>query len=178
MASSPIAPRSEARRLRHLSDEKLNEFRNVFAPFREARHAQRHDVQAMIEIFAETAFPDVLIEIARRRRNDADVDRDLLRTAETQEFLLDEHAQDLALRLHRHVGDFVDIERSGMRLFERADLARAAGAILGAEEFFFDAIGNHRGGVEDDERTVGAQRFLMQDRARPVPCRSPTRRAA
>ena len=61
-------PRSEARCLRHLSDEKLNELRNVFAPFSEARNAQRNDVQPMIEIFAETAFADVLIEVARRSK--------------------------------------------------------------------------------------------------------------
>ncbi len=40
--------------------------------------------------------------------------------------LVDEHAQDLVLRLARHVADFVEIERAAVRLLERADLARPA----------------------------------------------------
>ena len=50
-----------------------------------------------------------------------------------------------------------------MCLFERPDLARPAGAVLGTEEFVFDTIGNHRRRVEDDEWTIGAQRFLVED---------------
>ena len=38
--------------------------------------------------------------------------------------LVDEHAQDLVLRLARHVGDLVEVERAAVRLLERADLAR------------------------------------------------------
>ena len=37
--------------------------------------------------------------------------------------LVDQHAQDLRLRLARHVGDFVEIERAAVGLLERADPA-------------------------------------------------------
>ena len=60
--------RSEAGCLGHLSDEKLNEFRNVFAPLSEARNAQGDDVQPVIEILTEPALADVLIEVARRSK--------------------------------------------------------------------------------------------------------------
>ena len=145
-----------------LADEILDEIGNVLAPLGEARHAQRHDVQAVIEILAEAALAHVALEIAAGRGDDAHVDGHLLRAAEAQELLLDENAQDLALRLERHVGDFVDIERAAVRFLERADLARPAGAILGAEQLLLDAVGRHGGGVEDDERPVGAVRLLMQ----------------
>ncbi len=78
--------------------------------------------------------------------------------ADALELLLDEHAQDLALRLQRHVGDLVDVERAAVRLLERADLARAAGAVLGAEQLLLDAVGRHGRGVEHDERAVLALR--------------------
>ena len=39
------------------------------------------------------------------------------------EGLIDQHAQDLALGLARHVGDLVDEQRAAMGLLERADLA-------------------------------------------------------
>ena len=97
---------------------------DVVAPLGEARHAQRHDVQAVIEVLAEAAFRDLALEVAAGGGDDAHVDRHLLRAAEAQELLLDQHAQHLALRLERHVGDLVDVERAAVRLFERADLAR------------------------------------------------------
>ncbi len=68
----------------------------------------------------------------------------------------------MPLRLERHVRNLVDVERTAMRFFERADLARPAGAVLGAEQLFLDAVRRHGGGVEDDERPVGAMRFLVQ----------------
>ncbi len=65
-------------------------------------------------------------EIAAGRGDDAHIDMHAWRAADALEVLVDEHAQDLALRLARHVGDFVEIERAAMRLLERADLARCA----------------------------------------------------
>ena len=83
--------------------------------------------------------------------------------ADALEVLLDQHAQDLALRLQRHVGDLVDVERAAVRFLESADLARPAGAILGAEQLLLDAVGRHGRGVEHDERPVGAMRLAMDD---------------
>ena len=64
---------------------------------------------------------------------------------------------------HRHVGDFVDVERAAVRFLERADLARAARAVLGAEQLLLDPVRRHGRRVEHDERPVGALRFLMHD---------------
>ncbi len=148
--------------VRQLPDEVLDEIGNILAALGEARHAQRHHVEAMIEILAEAALAHVALEVTARRRDDAHVDRNLLRSAEALELLLHENAQHLALRLERHVRHFVDVERSAVRLFKRADLARPARAVLGAEQLFFHAVRRHGGGVDDDERPVGAMRLLVQ----------------
>ncbi len=157
------APRREAGRLRELLDEVLDELGNVLAPLGQARDAQRHDVEAVVEILAEPPFAHLALEIAAGRGDDAHVDRDLLRPAEAQELLLDEDAQHLALRLERHVGHLVDVERASVRLLERADLARAAGAVLGSEQLLLDAVRRHRRRVEDDEGPVGAVGLQVND---------------
>ena len=79
------------------------------------------------------------------------------------------------MRLERHVGDLVDIERAVMRFFQRADLARAgARALLGAEQLELHAVRHHGGGVEHHERPVGAAPTSRASRGRRAPCRSPT----
>ena len=102
-------------------------------------------------------------EIARGRRHDAHIDRDLGAAADALEGLIDQHAQDLVLRLARQVGDVVDEQRAAMRLFQRAGLAsfRAVG-LIDAEQFDFHALRRDRGGIDDDERAVRAAGQLME----------------
>ena len=47
-------------------------------------------------------------------------------------------------------------------LFESADLARPARAILDAEQLFLDALGHHRGRIEHNEWPVGAMGLRVQ----------------
>ena len=176
IASSPMRRGARPEALRQLADEELDELGNVLAPFGEARHAQRHHVEAVIEILAEAALLHLALEVAAGGRDDAHVDRDLLRPAEAQELLLDKHPQHLALRLERHVGDFVDVKRAAVRFFQRADLARPAGAILGAEQLFLDAVRRHGRGVEHDEGPIRAMRFQVDHARRQFLARA--RRAA
>src|SRR5262249_42045325 len=130
------APRAKAAGIAQLPDEVLNKVGNVFASLGEAGYAQRHHVQTMIEVLAEATFADLALEVAAGGRYDAHVHRHLLRAADTQELLLDEHAQHLALRLHGHIRDLVDVEGAAVRLLECTDLARPPGSILGAEQLF------------------------------------------
>ena len=76
---------------------------------------------------------DLLLEIAGRRGNDADIDADLRRAALPLKGLLDQHPQNLVLGLARHIADFVDEQRAAMRLFQRAGLARMLAVRLDAE---------------------------------------------
>ncbi len=163
MASSPILRFGRPVRLRDLVHEMLDQLGNVLAPLRQRRHADRHHRQAMIEVLAETALGDLGFEVARGRRHDADVDADLGGAADALEGLVDQHAQDLALRLARHVGDFVDEQRAAMRLLQRAGLALLlAVRLLDAEQLDLHALGHDRGGVDDHERALGAARHGVQ----------------
>ncbi len=109
-----------------------------------------------IEVLPEAALGHLPFEIAAGRRHDAYVDRNLRAASDALELLLDEHAQKLALRVHRHVGDFVDIERAVMGFFERANFPCGLARLLDAEELDLDPVRRHGGRVDRDERTVRA----------------------
>ena len=83
------------------------------------------------------------------------------RAVDAGEILIDQHPQDLGLGVARHVGDFVDIERAAMRLFERPGFPRAAVARFHAEQLHFHGFRGDRGGVDDHEGPAGAVRRLM-----------------
>ena len=96
---------------------------NVLAAFAERGDANRHDREAMEKILAERTAGDQRREIARARRDDADIDIYAGRAADTEKILLDQHPQDLALGLPGHIGDFVEVERAAVGFLERANLA-------------------------------------------------------
>ena len=94
----------------------------------------------MIEVLTQAAILDFRARIGRAGRNHADVDLHLLAATHALEILLDENAQDLALRLKRHVRRFVEEQRAAMGLFEQAHLATAFTRTLNAEEFDLHAF--------------------------------------
>ena len=149
--------------MRNLVHEIVDEIRDIFAPLGQRRHADRHDRKTMIEVLAEFTLGDQCFEIARGRRNDAHIDGDLGAAANPLECLIDEHTQDLVLRLARKVGNVVDKQRAAMRLFERARLAalRAVG-LINAEQFDFHALRRDGGGIDNNKGAVRARRQLMK----------------
>ena len=60
------------------------------------------------------------------------------------EILIDQHAQDLALRLLWHVGDFIEIKRTAMGFFKRTHFAGTAIRRLSAKQCFFHRLRRHR----------------------------------
>ncbi len=157
--------RRQAGGARNLLDEMAHEQRDVLAPLGQRRNAQRHDGQAVEQVLAERALGDLALKVAAGGGNDAHVDGDAVGAADALEGLVDEDAQDLVLRLARHVADFVEVERAAVGLLQRADLAAGAVDGLGAEQLVLHALGRDRRGVEHDERPGSAQRQLV-DRAR------------
>ena len=67
------------------------------------RQRDREDVEPVVEVLAELAVGDQLLEVAVGRRDDAHVDLDRLGAADALELALLQHAQQLDLHLHRQV---------------------------------------------------------------------------
>ena len=143
--------------------EVIDEFRDIFAALLEGRHPHRDDVETVEEILAKTPRGNLVGEVARSRREEADVDLDRTLAANARVALIGQNAQDLALGRQRHVGDLVEEQRATMRLFEQSG-SRLAVAFR-AKQFLLDAVRAHHRCGQDDERRIGAGAPVM-DRAR------------
>src|SRR5437762_10389603 len=155
--------RLDARRRGAPRHEMAGQERDVFAPLAQGRHPDRHDVEAVEQIFAEAAAGDFGAQIAVRGGDDADVDLDPARSAHPLEGLLLKGTDDLALRFQRHVGDLVEKQRAAMRPLERADLSRLAiVAGLAAEQLDLEPVRPHRRAIYRDERSLRAPRTRVE----------------
>ena len=151
-------PPRHARRLRNPVDEILNKFRNVFAPLCKAGNVHGHDVEPVKQILAEPARRDFLAQIPRGGRDHPDIDLNVAVAADPAEPLLDKDSQDPSLRLARHIGNLVQVEGAGMRLFKDADFRGAPADAVLAEQLDIHALRGHPGGADRDEFVPGARR--------------------
>ncbi len=128
------------------------------------RQVQRDDVQPVVEIAAEVADANLLVEIAIRRRDDARVDRNRLRRADGNDFAMLQRAQQLDLRRRRRLADFVEEERALRRRAEQTDLvANRAGerALHVTEQFALEQAFGERAAVDREERSLRAHRQIV-----------------
>ncbi len=138
--------------------------RNILLALAQRRHKERHDIEAIKEVFAEVALGDLLFEILVGRGDEAHVDAERLRAADGREQLVVEGAEHLGLRLEAHVAHFIEKERSAVGAFQGAALlGRAAGlrAVAIAEQFRFDVVFGNGSAIEFDKdarRGAGSRR--------------------
>ena len=114
-AREPFAVERQPLRGAVARQEALRQHRDVDLPLAQRRQADRERVDAVVEVFAEPAVADELLERAVGRRNQPEVDRDRLVAAEALEAALLEDAQQLGLGDQRHVADFVEEQRAVVR---------------------------------------------------------------
>ena len=149
-----------AEKIREVPDERGN----VVAAVPQGRHPDRDDAQPEVEVLAEGALLDLLLEILVGRGDDPDVHLDRPRRSEPLDLPLLEHAQHLGLRLRAHVADLVEEDRSLVRLLELADLlfgGASERALLVAEELGLDQLLRDRGAVDLHEPLAAAQAVAM-----------------
>src|SRR5262249_15178612 len=86
--------------------------RYVFLTLTERRKLNVDDVEAVVEVFAETPFVDKLLQIDICRGNDPGIDPDCLGGSEPHEFLFLDDSKKLRLRLHADRADLVEEDGS------------------------------------------------------------------
>src|ERR1700678_4405874 len=101
-------------------EEAVDEQRNVFAAAAQGGQVDGDDVEAVEEVVAKLAVADGLAQVDVGGGYDADIDLRLLRAAERGEAAVLQDAQDLGLRVHAHVADFVEEKRAAVGYFEEA----------------------------------------------------------
>ena len=124
-------------------------------------------VQAGEEIAAELPLLHVLVQIAVRRAHDADVHVLGRRRAEREDLARLEDAQELRLRVERHVADLVEEERPAVgELDEPGLVAVGAGerAAAVAEELALEEVVRDGGAVDRLERSAPPARAVKPAR--------------
>ena len=94
------------------------ELRNVLHALPQRGHLDRHDVEAIEQVFAELALRDQALEIPVRGRDHAHVHGDVGVPAHPSEGARFEDAQQLRLELRGHLSDFVQQQRPAIRELE------------------------------------------------------------
>ena len=142
-----------------------NEIGNILDALTQRRKAQRHDIQAIVQILAEQALLDKLAQFAVGGGDDAHIGFDWHAAADGGVFTLLQHAQQARLGFQRHVADFVEKQRAAFGLFETADAAvGGAGerAALMPEQLAFDEFFRNRRHVHGDKRPGAAAAVIVQ----------------
>src|SRR5690606_24714551 len=138
--------------------------RDVVAALAQRRQVQVDHVVAVVQVLAEAALQDLLLEVAVGRRQDADVDRLGAGVADPHDDLLLDGAQDLHLQVERHLADLVEEQGAAVGRLELARLVgdRAGeGALDVAEQLALEQVLRDGAAVDGDERPVLARRAAV-----------------
>jgi alpha-D-ribose 1-methylphosphonate 5-triphosphate synthase subunit PhnL len=100
---------------RHAREKVLRQQRNVLAPLAQRRQLRRDHVEAVVQVLAELAAGDRLLQVAVGGRDDAHVDLARSVAADGPHLAFLQHAQQLDLQLQRHVADLVEEQRCRRR---------------------------------------------------------------
>jgi hypothetical protein len=89
-------------------DEELGEGGDVFGPLTQGRDGDVNDVEAEIEVLAESAFFHGLAQVFVGGGDDAQIELDVLEAAEAAEALLLDHAEEFGLEDEGNFADFIE----------------------------------------------------------------------
>ena len=101
------------------ADKLPHQLGNVLLALPERGYDDGKDVEAIIEVATEAAVLDLFLQISVRGRDQADIDLDGLRTAETFKFTILQDAEQFRLGLQGHLGNFIEKERGAVGQFKR-----------------------------------------------------------
>ncbi len=101
--------------------EELSQLRQVFQPVPQRRHEDRHDVEPIVEVFAELARFDLFFQVAIGRGDEADIDRQRLGAADALELSFLQDAQQLGLKRRGNLADLIEEQSAAVGLLEAAE---------------------------------------------------------
>jgi hypothetical protein len=164
-----------------LAQEVVSQGHDVLGPFPERRDRDGENVHPVVEILAEGARADHVLQVAVGGGDDPDVGGQVADPAHTPKLPILEELEDLALDLQRHFADLVEEHGTARCDLEQALLGAPGvgeGALFVAEQFGFQQGGRHGGAVQIDERSRGAVALAMDLLRHQGPCRCRTHRSA
>ena len=156
-------------------NERVDQQGQILGAFAQRRQPHAEDIEPPIEILAELPRTNAAFEVLVRRRDHPHVELQRTPRAEARDFAVLQDPQQLGLRVEWKVADFVEEQRSPIRLFELAGsrfLGVGKSAALVAEELRLDE-GRGNGAAVDRDEWPGTARAALVNRPRdeffPVP---------
>ncbi|HSO40690.1 MAG TPA: hypothetical protein VLT33_49530 [Labilithrix sp.] len=152
-----------ARRRVERLEERADEVRQVFEARAQGRNAHRDHREPEVEVTAERAVVHLALEVAVRRRDDANVHLARVRLADAADLPLLEGAEQLRLHGERELAHLVEEHGAAVRRLEGADpIAIGPGerAADVAKELALHQGRRDRAAVDDHERLVGPRAAL------------------
>src|SRR5262249_35710737 len=137
------------------SQELGGQRQDLLPPVPQRRDAELHDIDAVIEVFAELAPDHRALEVAVGGGNHPGVDRDRAVSANAGEAEILEDVQKLRLQRQGQLGDLVQVDGAAARALEQSELAAVRtreGPALVAEQLRFEQLGGDGRAVDLDER--------------------------
>src|SRR5262245_42040757 len=135
-------------------EDPRGEERHVLGPLPQRRKGEHEDVEAIVEIFAELPAANLLLEVAVRRRDHADVYMERLPSTEPAYLPRLENAQELPLHSRAHVAHLVQKHGPAARHLEKTGprpVRSREGSLLVPEQLAFQERLRETRAVDGDE---------------------------
>ena len=140
--------------------KRIGQRHDVLAPLAQRRQMHGNRADAVKQILAQLAVLDGVLRLAVGGGDDAAIGLVTRPSADGPDFLFLQHAQQLALRVDRHFGNFIQEQRAAFRLAEQTfavGVRAGERAFDRAEQFALDQFARQRGAIDFDERPGGAR---------------------
>ena len=131
--------------------------RDLLPSLAEWRHADLHDVQTIVEVFAELAAAQGEFQVSIGRGHDPGVDSDQFPAADARKLKILDHVEELRLKGQGEFADLVQVDSPLVRKLELSELSPVGageGSSFMAEEFGFQQLAGKGGTVHLDKRPV------------------------
>src|SRR6266436_2042923 len=143
---------------RELAQEVVGQHEDIVRPLPQGWEMDAEDGEPVVEIIAETAIHDGLLQIVVGRCDETDVGAERRRATDTFVLALLDDAQELGLDRGRQLADLVEEQRAARGQLEAAALelvGSGEGATLVPEELRLDERLGQRRAVDGDEGPLG-----------------------
>ena len=148
------------------AEEEARQLGEILEPIAQRRHPDRDHVEPVVQVLAEPAVLDRLVEIDVGRGNEAQVRLDRVHAADSLDLLFLDRPQQLCLQLVLQVADLVEEQRAACGQLELAELlpdGAGEGTLLVTEERALDQVLGNRREVHRHEWRVWSARLPMDE---------------
>ena len=146
-------------------EKMVRQYGNILATLAQRRQRDEGDIQAIVEVFAETTLADGLHQVHVGGGDHPHVHLNGLARADAGDFALLQNAQQFDLKRQAKLADFIEQQGAALRRLEPAGMAlyRAGKRpFFMAEQLRFRQAFAERAAVDGQKRPVAARAMVMQ----------------